>query len=90
MAWTNDYVFDIGVPGKSGGKSRLDNASAACTNFLLPVDLLNPFHHCSVKRLRQALAKAAVLVGQNKKKAGAGRGCRAVVGSTSRESCLVM
>lgn len=76
VEWTDDYVHAIGIDRKSGGKSRLDNLSAACTNYLFPEDLMNPFHHCKVKRTRQALAKAASLVGENKAKAGSTSGGR--------------
>ena len=64
---------------KGGGKSRLDNLSAACSNYLIPADVKNPFHHCIVKRTLQALRRAATLVGEVKTKAGKAQGTRRLI-----------
>jgi len=57
-------------PGKGAGTSKLDNASAACTHYMIRANLKNPFHHADVKATRQSFAKIKLMVGDQKVKAG--------------------
>ena len=52
------------------GTSKLDNASAACSHFLIRENLKNPFHHAEVRSTRQSFARIKTQLGDQKVKAG--------------------
>jgi hypothetical protein len=70
VAWTSDYVNFVSSTSSTGGTSTLDNASAACTFFMICAGLSNPFHHSEVKHTRQSWARIKSQVGEVKSKAG--------------------
>lgn len=70
--WTKEFCGKVAERSKSGGgKSQLDNASAACTFFLVNAGLVNPFTFPSVMNVRKAIARITSLVGHTKNKAQA-------------------
>lgn len=72
MQWTRVYATNVASASSNGGVSTLDNASAACSHFMIREGMDNPFHHILVKDARKALLRVASMsVDSNKKKAGA-------------------
>lgn len=74
VSWTSDYVNYVASTSSTGGTSTLDNASAACTFFMIGAGMQNPFHHSEVRHTRQSWARMKSHVGEVKAKAGERKG----------------
>jgi hypothetical protein len=59
VLWTRAYCTQVASESSTGGVSTLDNASAACSHFLIRAGELNPFHDILVKDSRKALCRVA-------------------------------
>lgn len=68
--WTRYYATEVATLSSGNGQSSLDNASAACSYYMIRKGMNNPFHHVVVKDCRKGLMRAHAQIADLKIKAG--------------------